>query len=132
MAKMNFPSSSFMNLFKNIVYDKSQNPNEMLDIWDAYVISPFYKDQLRYFQLHKISAGDTWVSLAKQYYNDERLWWLIPLFNDIEDPFIVMDEDLFTENVEQVKVLQSQYVNQLLLNARQIKIMNNKQAATED
>lgn len=132
MAKMNFPASSFMNLFKNIVYDKSQNPNEMLDIWDAYVISPFYKDQLRYFQLHKISSGDSWVSLSKQYYNDERLWWIIPLFNDIEDPFIVMDEDLFTENVEQVKVLQSQYVNQLLLNARQIKIMNNKQSATED
>jgi hypothetical protein len=132
MAKFNFPGTSFMNLFKNIIYNKSENPNPMLDIWDAYVISPFLKDQLRYFQLHKIRSGDTWVSLSRQYYGDERLWWLIPLFNDIEDPFIVMDEDLFKNDVQQVKVLQSQYLNQLLLNARQIKILNDRNLQSED
>jgi predicted hydrolase (HD superfamily) len=128
MAKNNFPNTSFMNLFKNIVYDKDVNPNLSLDIWDAYVISPFYKDQLRYFQLHKISAGDTWVSLARRYYNDERLWWIIPLFNDIEDPFLVMSPDLFRDNVQQVKVLQSQYLNSLLLQARQQKISEDRKS----
>jgi hypothetical protein len=120
----NFPSSSFMNLFKNIVYDKSTNPNAILDIWDAYLISPFYKDELRHFQLHKVSIGETWVSLAKYYYDDERLWWLIPMFNNIIDPFIVMNQDLFVNEIVQLKILKAEHVGQLLLNARQIKIMN--------
>ncbi len=126
MAKGNFPNTSFMNLFKNIVYDKDTNPNTTLDIWDAYVISPFYKNELRYFLLHKISTGDTWVSLARHYYNDERLWWVIPLFNDIDDPFIVMSEDLFRDSIQQVKVLQPQHMNTLLLAARQQKIQNDR------
>jgi len=116
-----------MNLFKNIVYDKSTNPNSILDIWDAYVISPFYKDELRYFQLHKIKSGETWVSLARQYYDDERLWWLIPMFNDIADPFIVMDQNLFKEDVTQVKVLQPNHLGQLLMAARQLKIFNDRE-----
>ena len=132
MANNNFPNTSFMNLFKNIIYDKELNPNPTLDIWDAYVISPFYKEELRFFQMHKISANDTWVSLARYYYNDERLWWIIPLFNDIDDPFVVMSKDLFLESIAEVKVLQPQHMNQLLLIARQQKIQSDRDFAKEN
>ena len=126
MSKGNFPNTSFMNLFKNIIYDKDSNPNITLDIWDAYVISPFYKQELRYFQMHKVAANDTWVSLARFYYQDERLWWIIPMFNDVEDPFLVNSPDLFRASIKQVKVLQPQHMNTLLLAARQQKIQNDR------
>jgi hypothetical protein len=124
MATSNFPNTSFMNLFSQIVYDMDCNPNPSLDIWDAYEIGQFYKKQLSFFQPHKISATDTWVSLARYYYNDERLWWVIPLFNDITDPFVVMNPTIFMSQVQEVMVLQAQYMNQLLLLARQQKIQS--------
>lgn len=125
-SNLNFPTTSFMNLFRAITYDKAENPNQMLDIWDAYVISPFYKDKLRYFFLYNVKQGDTWVSLANTYYDDQRLWWLIPMFNDIENPFIVMDQTIFTDEVSDLKILDKQYVDQLLLQARQAKISNDR------
>jgi hypothetical protein len=127
----NFPNTSFMNLFSNIIYDPITNTNISLDIWDAYVIGQFYQDQIRYFKLHKIQTNDTWVSLALYYYGDERLWWVIPLFNEIEDPFIVMSQNLLMDTVKQVKVLQSQYLNALLLSARQTKIQNDRNFAQQ-
>lgn len=128
----NFPNTSFMNLFNNIVYDSDLSPNACLDIWDAYVISPFYSDQIRYFETHKISASDTWVSIATQYYDDQRLWWLTPLFNYIENPFLVMDRDIFLSSVNEVKILQPQYVNSLLMQARQTKIQNDRDFSKGD
>lgn len=125
----NFPNTSFMNLFKNIVYDPTQTPNYSLDIWDAYTISPFYKNELKYFQLHVVNEGETWISLAQQYYGDERLWWIIPLFNDIDDPFVVMNKQGFPETVTQLKILQQTYLNMLLITARQQKIMNDRETA---
>ena len=123
---LNFPATSFMNLFKAITYNSEQTPNKIMDIWDAWEIAPFYKDQLKYFYLYKVKQGDTWVSLANTYYNDQRLWWLIPLFNDIENPFIVMDQELLIQNVKEVKILDKSYVDQILLQARQNKITNDR------
>lgn len=122
----NFPNTSFMNLFKNIIYDKSQNPNPTLDIWDAWVISPLYKDDLKNFVVHTVKVGDTWVGLSRKYYNDERLWWLTPLFNDIEDPFIIKEDDIMKENITQLKILSKQNVDQILFLARREKIINDK------
>ena len=125
MAK--YPITSFINLFKNIVYDKEQLPNPTLDIWDAYVISPLFKDNLAYFITHVVKEGDTWNSLARDYYDNDRLWWVIPLFNDIENPFLIFDRDLFNQDVQELKILKPEYINQITLLARQQKIMNDRQ-----
>ncbi len=85
MAKTNFPNTSFMNLFKNIIYDKDQNPNPSLDIWDA---------------------------------------WVIPLFNNVEDPFLIKDQDIFSQNITQLKILSRNNIDQILFRARREKIIN--------
>lgn len=127
MANKNVPASSFMNLFKEVVYDKTKNPNFSLDIWDSYVVNPFNKREMRFFLLHRVERGQTWVKLARTYYDDERLWWIIPLFNDIEDPFIALDTELDDRGIIELQILKPQYVNQLLLMARQQKIINDRQ-----
>lgn len=122
----NIPPTSFMNLFNEIVYDKSQTPNPSLDIWDAYVIGPFQKDALRYFQIHRVEIGETWVQLSRYYYSDERLWWVIPLFNDIENPFLLTQTSLDRLGITELQVLKPEYINQLLLLARQQKITSDR------
>ena len=127
MPNKQYPMASFINLFKNIVYDKNQSPNYSLDIWDAYVISPFFKNELAFFQTHIVSQGDNWASLSIRYYGTDRYWWLIPLFNDeIENPFIIYDRDLFRDEVQELKIMRSEYVQQLIMTARQQKITNDR------
>lgn len=125
-SNKSFPIASFMNLFKEIKYDESQEANYSFDIWDSFLISPHMKDNLSYFVTHIISSGDTWSSMAINYYDDARLWWVIPLFNDIENPFLIYDRDLFREEVRELKVLKPEYIDQLLMVARQEKIINDR------
>lgn len=126
MAKINFPNTSFMNLFKSIIYDNTQNPNPSLDIWDAWIISPILQSDLKNFSVYNIKSGDTWVGLARQFYNDERLWWMLPLFNNIENPFIIKQQDIFQEGITQIKVLSRQNIDQILFMARREKIINDQ------
>lgn len=124
MPKSNYPNTSFINLFNSIVYDKDVISNYSLDIWDAYVIRPELKIDLANFEIYNVKAGDTWVELSDKYYNDQRLWWVIPLFNEIENPFIIKQQDIFNENVTQLKILSKDVINNMLFNARRQKIIN--------
>ncbi len=124
MSKTNFPNTSFMNLFKSIIYDKEQNANPSLDIWDAWVISPVYAEDLKNFSVYSVKAGDTWVRIARDFYNDARLWWVIPLFNNVEDPFLIKDQDILSQEITQLKILSRQNIDQILFRARREKIIN--------
>lgn len=124
MPKINFPNTSFINLFKSEIYDKEINPNYTLDIWDSYVINPKYGTSLKNFQLYDVKAGDTWVGLASQFYDDQRLWWIIPLFNNIDNPFIINEQDILLQNITQLKILTKDNVDTMLFNARREKIIN--------
>lgn len=126
MVSPNVPSTSFINLFKEITYDKEQNPNQSLDLWDALVINNFNKSNVRLFQMHDVVANDTWVGLARKYYDDERLWWVIPLFNDIEDPFLTVNSQLADFGITKLQILKPEKINQLLVAARQQKINNDR------
>ena len=37
---------------------------------------------------HKLKRGDTLDSLALKYYNNPTYWWIIAMFNNIQDAFI--------------------------------------------
>jgi len=127
MAKINnTPITSFINFFKNIIYDDSIESNYSLDIWDAYVISPFFKNEISYFLTHIVKTGDNWVALANKYYKNDRLWWVIPLFNDTENPFLIFDKDLYNNETKEIKILKPQYIEQLIMIARQEKILNDR------
>jgi hypothetical protein len=130
MAKINFPNTSFMNLFQTTIYDKEQNPNYSLDIWDAYIINPEYKDDLTNFEFYTVKAGDTWVALSRKYYDDERLWWVIPLFNNVDNPFVIKQQDILDQNITQIKILSKNIVDNMLFNARRNKIINDNTQQT--
>ena len=49
------------------------------------------------------------------------------MFNNIADPFIVMNQNMFIEEIVELKILKPEHVGQLLLNARQIKIINDRE-----
>jgi len=38
------------------------------------------------FATYSVKFGDTWTTIAYDYYGDTRLWWLVCKFNNIIDP----------------------------------------------
>lgn len=41
---------------------------------------------------HKVKHGETLDSLALKYYNNPTYWWIIAMFNDIQDAFVDIAE----------------------------------------
>ena len=56
------------------------------DLTDDIIIDVDTIDPSRY-TLHTVSIGETPYSLSYKYYNTTQLWWVILVFNGIEDPF---------------------------------------------
>jgi nucleoid-associated protein YgaU len=127
MTSKQSPPQSFLNLFREIVYDKTQEAKPSLDIWDSYVINNFNKKDVRNIFLHQVVPNDTWVGLALRYYGDERLWWVIPMFNDIENPFIAMNSTVASEEIERLQILKPEKINELLMISRQNKIIADRE-----
>ena len=107
-------NSSFVNLFPSFVYDKEQVAERSLDIWNSYrirVINASNNDTA--FDFHQLKDSDTFPSLAQQYYDDQRMWWLIPLVNNVEDPFTYLSE-VRKEEQPVVKVLKAKYLGSII------------------
>lgn len=87
---------SFANMFGAIIYDADQNNSPSLDIWSSFVTTSYpIGTENELYSTYRLEEGDTLESIAEKVYGDIFLWWLIPLANDIEDPFD------FLENVRQ-------------------------------
>ncbi len=60
------------------------------------------------YEKRRIRKGDTWTTLAYEYYKDDRLWWLICKMNEIKDPSVQPVEG------DEVYFLRTEYVKQVL------------------
>lgn len=40
----------------------------------------------QYYDEYVVAAGDTWTGLAYNFYDDVKLWWIICLANNIQNP----------------------------------------------
>lgn len=56
-----------------------------------YGVTAYLKDTTTY-TLHTVQQGETFDSLALEYYNNPTLYWIICSFNRIQDPFIIPEE----------------------------------------
>lgn len=115
MPRGGLGNSSFINLFPTFVYDKSQVPENSLDIWNAYRIKILNKNQNdTAFFFHQLNESDTFVSLAYEYYKEPKLWWLVALVNEVEDPFVFIDQVL-QEDQPIIKILKPIYIGGILM-----------------
>ena len=124
------PLTSFSNLFPEIVYDEDQIPEVTLDIWNSYRVSILpRKANFNAYIKHFVEQKDTNESLARTYYNNDRLWWLIPFCNNAEDPLYFLDEvrnTLGEYGNGTILILKPKYLGDILLNIKKIKNVENR------
>ena len=128
--KIPVSSSSISNLFPEIIYDNTQSGTRSLDIWNSYrivVLPPQYENEA--VALYTVKKPDTLPSIAYEFYKDPQLWWMIPLINDVEDPFDFLDnvrDGSLGENGK-IKLLKSEHIDSFLFRLRSIKSNDNIQ-----
>jgi hypothetical protein len=124
----NVPQESFINLFSEIVYDPNQIAQNSLDIWDAYQIDNIKKG---YFKLptflYRPARQDSLERLARGFYQSDRLWWITLLVNNVEDPFLFID-DTINNNINggYINILKLAYIPQIILEMQRIKAINDQ------
>lgn len=103
---------SFKNLFPDIVVDDVK----IVDFWRAWQITEEFRLKVKIYGTYFITNGDRWDTVAESIYNDRSLWWLLVMFNDIEDPFSIYFEDSIPESIRSIKVIREEDVG-IILNA---------------
>lgn len=102
---------SIINLFEPHTYSGYKSYN----IFSKYKLMEKYKRDTIFYQKYIISEGDRWDLISNKFYGTTELWWFIALFNDIKDPF------QYLQKGNELKILQSQYLTDILLAIRKVK-----------
>lgn len=109
----NLKSTSFLNLF-NIL--KEWNNEKFLNIWRTYSINTTNAN-IKYFETYKLEDNDWWENIAFKYYGNVNLWWVIAMFNNINNPFEEMEPG------KSIYILKEQYLYQLLTEMKNISLI---------
>jgi hypothetical protein len=109
---MALPSNrnSFKNLFPDIVVDDMP----MQDLWRAWQISQEYKDKVKILDTYFLEENDRWDTIAEDVYGDRALWWILPFFNELEDPFSIYFQKDSTVGLKTIKIIRPADVGILL------------------
>jgi hypothetical protein len=99
------------NLYPVIVLD---NDITIADIWSCYHIVNEYKKQTSMFDIYHISDGEDWYEIADNLYSDRELWWLLPLFNGIDDPFRIQYDRRVDNSINKIIYMGEEHVNRFL------------------
>ncbi len=86
--------------------------NTLLNIWKNYSIPENIKDNEDVISYYDASDTSWWENIAYEAYENENLWWIIALTNDVINPFEelstgdsvkVIDDTFLYEITKQVK-----------------------------
>ncbi len=122
MGTKSSDQKSFTNLFPQISDDNSIN---ILDIWNSFrikVLPKIYEDAA-YFE-YRPKSSDTLYGIADSFYGDVKLWWLIPLINDAEDPFDFLKDTI--DSNKSIILVKPQYISNIIFTLTRLKNNSDK------
>ena len=100
--------SSRLNVY-NILFETADN-SYFLNIFRNFTVLDNIKENNVYFDLYEAEDDDWWDNISYQYYDTERLWWLVCEMNNIVNPY----EELVSG--QEIKVLKEAYLYNVFKN----------------
>jgi hypothetical protein len=98
--------SSFTRMF-NILVDHDRY-TKFLNIFHSYTFNENLSVDVAFYNTHEVGHEEWWDNISVKYYGTPLLWWVIPAFNNITNPF----EGL--ETGTNLKILKASYIYSLL------------------
>jgi len=80
----NFSQLQKFNILKN-------NNEYLYNIFINYEISDSVKNNEDYVSYYDVPHDEWWENVAYNYYENENLWWILALTNDVVNPFEELD-----------------------------------------
>ena len=77
----------YFDKFPKLIYTKQGVSNLVTDLLTRVAVIKGSYDETSLFYEYSVQEGDTPEIIAKKYYGDAELHWVVLIFNDIIDPF---------------------------------------------
>jgi hypothetical protein len=113
LTKLVLDNSSFLNLFP-VLYDEDTK-TYFLNIFRNYKMNTdMDKNFLNFYQTLEIEDIDWWENISWDMYENPFIWWIIPLANDMVNPF----EEI--EPGQLINIIRKEHIYQLLKEIKSI------------
>jgi hypothetical protein len=106
--------TSILNLFPSVRIDGRL----FLDFWNSYKVTEEFRLQVQNLDYYLVGSSDRWDLISQQVYGDRSLWWVIVLFNDIEDPFSLYFDLDVDKSIKKLRILKQENVGVFLNSVR--------------
>jgi hypothetical protein len=110
--------NTFQNLFPTIKIDGIK----IQDLWRAWSITTELKDKIKVFGTYLLGDGDRWDTIAEEVLGTRELWWVLLLFNNIEDPFSIYFDKTIPNVLKTIKIPREQDIGLILNEIRRIRL----------
>lgn len=97
---------SFGRMF-NVLIDHDR-VTKFMNIFRSYTYNEDLYNDVAYYDTYEVGQDEWWDNISVKYYGSPYLWWVIPSFNNITNPF----ESL--EAGTNIKILKSSHIYSLL------------------
>lgn len=81
---------SFLRLF-NILLDEDRI-TQFMNIFRSYVINDKIFSTVNFYETYEVSNGEFWDNIAFNLYENQYLWWVLALINNITNPFEELED----------------------------------------
>lgn len=108
---------NFSVLFPEVV---DNNNRKILDLWNSYRVMVDPKEfEIDAFIEYQVKSSDSFPLLAYKFYGNVKLWWLIPLVNDVEDPFDFIQDAI--DESKTIKILKNDQISNIIFKMSRMK-----------
>ena len=111
-----------MNLFPELKYGDTT----FADLWRSWFLTEEFKSDAEVFDEWLLTDGERWDTVAERVFGDRELWWTLPFFNEIEDPFSIYFQKDLSISLKTIKVPNEENVRRMLLEIRRRRIAFDK------
>jgi hypothetical protein len=78
---------------------------KVVDVWNALQLSQTFKYKAIKYTRYTLNKSLRWDQIAEELYGDRTLWWVLPLVNDIDDPFAIYFDDSIPGSITSINAL---------------------------
>lgn len=107
---------------KNLLPEITIDGVTQIDYWNAWRVATEYVSSTKLLDEYVVEEGISWHDISEVVYEDRELWWVIPLFNEIEDPFLMFSSSNLQLKERKLKVLKPKHLNQFLNEIRSFRV----------
>ena len=110
--------NSMNNLFMNTKIDETQ----ILDLWSSWQLTTKIKDQIKGEAEVLIEEGDSWHTISELVYGSRKFWWVLALYNEVDDPFSIFFDSKVDSSTHKIKIIKPEYLDIIIRDIRRQRV----------